>query len=80
MTPQQKAHVTKLQSEATDRIGTKYTKGAQEHGGNIWDLTPSRLINEAIDEAIDQVVYLLTLRDQIVELEDKAFRYDSVNK
>lgn len=42
----------------------KYQKGALEHGGNVWDIDPDKLLDEAISEAIDQVVYLVTLRQQ----------------
>jgi hypothetical protein len=43
----------------------KYNKGQVEHGGNLWE--KKGLIDMAIDEAIDQVVYLLTLKKQIEE-------------
>lgn len=43
----------------------KYTKGAQEHGNNIWDMTPIQLIDCAIEEAIDQFTYLYTLRQKL---------------
>jgi len=40
----------------------KYRKGAEEHGGNLWDLSEDELLDEAINEAIDQVIYLLTIK------------------
>ena len=43
----------------------KYDAGQKEHGGNLWD--KKGLIDMAIDEAIDQVVYLVTLKQQIKE-------------
>lgn len=50
---------TKFKELATD----KYFKGAKEHGGNLWD--KQGLIDMAIEEAIDQVIYLMTLKQQI---------------
>lgn len=54
----------------------KYNKGQAEHGGKLWQ--KKGLIDMAIDEAIDQVVYLFTLKKQIEDagielgtLEDK---------
>lgn len=41
----------------------KYQKGALEHGGNLWE--KDGLLDEAISEAIDQVVYLVTLKQQL---------------
>jgi len=66
MTDDQKAHAAQLGDEAERRLLLKYAKGAAEHGGNIWELSPAVLLDEAINEAIDQVVYLLTLKEQLV--------------
>lgn len=41
----------------------KYLRGQAEHGGQLWQ--KSGLLDMAIDEAIDQVIYLLTLREQL---------------
>lgn len=65
MTDAQKAHVEsllgKFQAEATE----KYSKGAEEHGGNIWDIPATKLLDNAIEEAIDLIVYLYTLRNKL---------------
>lgn len=45
-------------------ILTKYAAGQAEHGGQLWRKTG--IIDMAIEEAVDQVIYLLTLRDQLV--------------
>lgn len=65
MNDDQKTHVAQLADEFERRMAHKYTKGAQEHGGNLWEVPSLQLLDEAIDEAIDQVVYLLTLRKQL---------------
>jgi len=41
----------------------KYVTGQKEHGGNLWE--KEGLLDMAIDEAIDQVIYLLTLKKQL---------------
>jgi hypothetical protein len=60
MTPEQHRHVHKLMAKTSLLMEKKYTAGALEHGGNIWNLSPETLLDNAIDEAVDQVVYLLT--------------------
>lgn len=64
MDSQQEAHLTHIKIEFHDLCDTKYRKGAAEHGGNLEDYTVLELLNMAIDEAIDQVVYLVTARDK----------------
>jgi hypothetical protein len=44
----------------------KYEKGQREHGGNLWQ--KDGLLDEAINEAIDQVVCLITLKQQLEAL------------
>ena len=51
-------------------VDKKYRAGAEKHkddrnSENLDDVDKSYLIDEAIDEAIDMVVYLLTLRKKI---------------
>lgn len=63
MTPDQDLHLMSILTEANQRIATKYVKGAEEHGPNcLADMPSLQLIDNAIDEATDQLVYLLTLR------------------
>ncbi len=61
MTPAQSKHVEELGYEFCLRMAGKYQRGAAEHGNNIWDMSEDDLLENALDEAIDQVVYLLTL-------------------
>lgn len=58
-------HLQKVKAETLRMIDSKYRKGQIEHGGVLPLLTTKQLVNEAIEEAIDQVIYLLTIRDQI---------------
>lgn len=61
MTPRE--HANQVAKEAAKRILTKYALGQKEHGGQLW--TKPGIIDMAIDEAIDQVIYLLTLKEQL---------------
>lgn len=56
-------HLMSIIEQAIDRIDRKYRKGDKEHGGQLWE--KKDIIEMAIDEAIDQVVYLITLKQQI---------------
>lgn len=69
LTAEQARHVEHIAGEFSTRMATKYAKGQAEHGGNLFDLGAMDLLNEAIDEAVDQVVYLLTLRDKLRNFE-----------
>lgn len=65
MTPEQEFHLAKIQDLAINKIEIKYRRGQLEHGGNLWEKGDEFLLNAAIEEAIDQVVYLLTLRETL---------------
>jgi hypothetical protein len=57
-----KQHIAKLKKEFATRMEVKYIKGAAHHREVLWEKT--NLLDEAIDEAIDLIVYLLTLKNQ----------------
>lgn len=63
MTNEAAAHRDSVIAEFERLCTQKYNKGQEEHGGKLWE--KKGLIDMAIDEAIDQVVYLLTLKQQI---------------
>lgn len=67
MNQKQELHLSKLRFRASNLLDIKYRKGAAHHGGELENFSPNELIDAAIDEAIDQVVYLLTLKDKINE-------------
>jgi len=56
-------HLDDIIDEFTELATEKYEKGQLEHGGKLWK--KSGLLDMAIDEAIDQVIYLITLKQQI---------------
>lgn len=61
----QDSHLSELISQTTTRLSSKYRRGAAEHEGCLRDLTAATLIEDAIDEAVDQMAYLLTLREKL---------------
>jgi hypothetical protein len=64
MTPSQSNHLEDLIDKISRLTRPKYARGAIEHGGDIRDLSKEELLDNAIDEAIDQLVYLLTLKSK----------------
>lgn len=62
LTFDQSSHVEEIGKDFCREMSEKYIKGQKEHGGNLWDLSEDQLLDNAIDEAIDQVTYLLTIR------------------
>jgi hypothetical protein len=62
MTPEQEAHLARVLALVNTGISEKYRAGQKEHGGNLWD--KPGLLEEALKEAIDQVIYLTTLIEQ----------------
>ena len=64
MTPAQQLHLEKILDYLTLRTAAKYEAGAKEHGGTLTDMSESDLLDNAIEEAIDQCVYLITLRQK----------------
>lgn len=69
LTLEQRQHVRQISDDFADLMSEKYRKGAEEHGGNLWEESPLDILGFAIEEAIDQVVYLLTLKRQLQDEE-----------
>lgn len=68
LTEEHALHLGELLEVWNRLASTKYYKGAQEHGGHLLDKAPLWLLDEAINENIDQFVYLYTLRQKLTEL------------
>jgi hypothetical protein len=62
MGPDHEAHVGRILTAFNADLRAKYAAGQREHGGHLWE-KPGMLDN-AIQEAIDLVVYLYTLKEQ----------------
>ena len=68
-------HKQAILSQFEEWMIRKYNKGQAENGGKIWE--KDGMLNNAIDEAVDLVVYLFTLKAQI---EATKAKYDVVDK
>ena len=63
MTTERYEHLNRLLTESSERIRTKYIAGQAEHGGDLWK--KDDILEMAIEEAVDMLVYLLTLKEQL---------------
>ncbi len=66
LTPKQEAHLNRIKQQFAEITDPKFRKGAEEHDTDLEEQPASLLLDFAIEEAIDQVVYLLTLK-QVME-------------
>ena len=65
MNPAQEAHLALLKAEFVTLVAVKYRAGAAEHGSELLALPELRILDLAIEEAVDQVVYLLSLKQKL---------------
>ena len=56
-------HLSRIKADLLRRVDAKYRLGQSEHGGVLPEIGVSALLDCAIEEALDQAVYLLTLRE-----------------
>lgn len=70
MTKEQEKHLSKIIATFVLLADKKYRAGQAEHGSNLFDMATEMLIDEALNEAIDQFVYLTTLKEKLKN--DKA--------
>jgi len=57
-------HLGEILDQTHDLISNKYLKGAAEHKTILSeDYSSEQLIDMSIEEAIDQITYLLTLKE-----------------
>ena len=61
MTPKHEEHLAYIKAQAQKRLDAKYRKGQAKHGGALWEFSGRQLVQEALNEAYDQVVYLESL-------------------
>jgi len=66
MTDEQEAHLKRIKLNLSHKVDVKYRAGQKEHGGDLMHNNVIDLIDAAIAEAIDQVVYLETLKEVII--------------
>ncbi len=66
MTPAQEEHLARIKADLCRLVDDKYRKGAAEHGGELLDCSLLTLVDYAIEEAIDEATYLLSLRELLL--------------
>ena len=66
MTEGQEAHLKRIKDRFSALVDPKYRKGQESHGGDLFTVPTLTILDMAIEEAIDQVVYLITLRDRLI--------------
>lgn len=70
MTPRQRENLNLLLQETVRLIEERYTSGAESHSNDpdeLLDMSPLQLIEEALEEAADTMVYLLEARRKLIE-------------
>ena len=65
MTNEQELHLSTIKILFEKWVDGKYRNGQSRHGGNLFDMSALQLIDNAIDESVDQFVYLITLRNKL---------------
>jgi len=62
MDAEHEAHLSRILKNFNADVRAKYEAGQHEHGGNLWE--KGGMLDNALAEALDLVVYLYTLREQ----------------
>jgi len=81
MTEAHERHLEQIKLAACDLLDKKYRAGQKAHGGSLWTMPAARQVESAIEEATDQMTYLLSLRQNmriIMELAHEGMHDDSV--
>ena len=71
MTVSQESHLARIKAEFTALVDAKYRQGAVEHSGKqegeLLQVPAMKILDYAIDEAIDLVTYLLSLKEKLTK-------------
>lgn len=62
ITPAHEDHLREIQESFVQEVDRKYRAGVIQHGGMLW--TKPYLIDKAMEECVDQYVFLFTLKMQ----------------
>ena len=75
-------HLEQIKLATCDLLDRKYKAGVQAYKGTkLWTMPLAKLVENSIEEATDQLTYLLTLRQScriIMELAHEGMNDDSV--
>jgi hypothetical protein len=64
MSPDHEEHLQKIKTEISQLIDSKYRAGQKQHGGSLFH--KAGLLDMAVEEIVDLVVYILTLKQQLI--------------
>ena len=81
MTEAHEKHLEQIKLASCDLLDRKYRAGQKAHGGSLWNMPAARQVENAIEEATDQLTYLLSLRQNmriIMQLAYEGMNDDSV--
>ena len=81
MTEAHEKHLEQIKLATCDLLDRKYRAGQKQWGGSLWTMPAARQVENAIEEATDQMTYLLSLRQNmriIMELAHEGMNDDSV--
>ena len=67
MTASQESHLARIKAEFTALVDAKYRQGAAEHSGELLQAPAMQILDYAIEEAIDLVTYLLSLKEKLTK-------------
>ena len=75
-------HLEQIKLATCDLLDRKYKAGVQAYKGTkLWTMPAAKMVENAIEETVDQITYLLSLRQQmriIMELANEGMNDDSV--
>lgn len=81
MTEAHEMHLEQIKLASCDLLDKKYRAGQKAHGGSLWTMPAAKQVESAIEEATDQITYLLSLRQNmrvIMELAHEGMNDESV--
>ena len=61
-------HLEEVKQQTVEAIDAKYRAGHREHNGNLLSMSLLTLLDEAILEATDQIIYLRRARERAATL------------
>jgi hypothetical protein len=71
MTEEQEKHLQRVKDDFVKLVDPKYRKGQKEHGGDLFTKPSVDLLDSAIEEAVDQFVYLSSLREHLYGIRNR---------
>lgn len=74
MTEAHENHLEQIKIASLDLLDRKYRAGQASHGGSLWSMPAAKQVENAIEEATDQLTYLLSLRQNMRIIMELAYQ------